>query len=211
MAKIQVLIEIGILVVSFIIGVIFFNLVNTDFKEEKKEQIDLIISQIINFIIFIWVGKVIFHWKLFLQDPFAVLAYPSNSEAFYIANILFIGSIFIQYYKKKLSLSRFILGFVPILLAGSFVYEFIQMQFFHKNTLLYLTLLLLLLILYVFLEKTVTNQLLLLSSWAIGLLILSYVLPFIMIYQFLVSRFYVILALMLSLATYGYYRRRKGI
>jgi|SRR5690625_598909 len=210
MAKVQVLIELGVLLGSFIFGILFYYFVTPATKEEKKEQIDLVSSQIINFVIFIWLGKILYHVKLFIQDPFAVLAYPSNSEAFYIATAIFVGTIAIQSYRKKISISSLVTVFTPVVIASSFLYEFIQMQFFQKNALIYLALLILLLFGYILLDKTAMNQSALIFTWAAGLLILSYLAPFIMIFQFLISRIFIIIVMIISLVSFGYYKRRKN-
>lgn len=211
MAKVQALIEISILLGSFLFGILFFYFASTYSKEEKKKKIDLVSSQFINYVIFIWLGKIIFHFKLFIQDPFAVLAYPSGSEAFYIATIIFVGSIGFQRYRGKISISDLLEVFVPVLIASSFMYEFIQMQFFQKNALPYLVLLIVLLIAYLLFEKTVAKQAILMLAWTMGLFILSFIAPFVMIFQFMITRVFILISILAMIAIYVYYRRRNEL
>lgn len=209
MAKVQALIEVGILLVSFLFGILFFYFASSADKLKKKEQIDLISSQLINYVIFIWLGKIIFHFPLFIQDPFAVLAYPSSTEAFYIATILFVGTVAFQRYRGKLSLYSLLAVFPPVVIASSFLYEFIQMQFFQKNALIYLGLHIALLIAYLLLEKNVTNQSILMFTWAAGLLLISFVAPFVMIFKFIISRSFIIIFMLVMIGVFLYYRRRN--
>jgi len=211
MARVQVLIEVGILLGSFIFGILFYYFISPTSKEEKKEQIDQVSSHLINFVIFVWAGKVIYHFKLFTQDPFAVLAYPSSAEAFYIAIVLFSGTIVYQIFRGKITLDSFLTVFTPVVIASSFVYEFIQMQFFQKNALLDLGLLIILILGYILLEKTVRNQLILIFSWATGLLIISFIAPFVMVFQFLVSPTLMITIMILSSVIFVFDQRRKDI
>lgn len=209
MAKVQILIEIGILLGSFLFGLIFFYLASPSPLPVKKERMDLMASQLINYVIFIWLGKIIFHIKLFLQDPFAVLAYPSSSEAFYIATLFFIGTILVQSYRGKLSITALLEVFVPVVIASSFMYEFIQMQFFEKDAFFYLLVFILLLIAYVILDKNLSNQILLFFLWATGLLFISFLAPFVMIFQFIVTRIFIIILMLIIIMVYLYYRRRN--
>src|SRR5690625_3451826 len=89
--------SIGIIIVSLAIGLITFYILNDLPKEKKKKYMEEFISQLVNFIIFIWVGKILLNISLFIQDPLAVLAYPGDSGAFYLA-VLFTAIIAV--YKK---------------------------------------------------------------------------------------------------------------
>src|SRR5690625_4872518 len=82
--------------VSFIAGFIFFYIFSNLHKTEKKEHIQEITSLIINFIIFIWIAKILLNFNLLIKDPFAGLAYPSNSNSFYLAIVFITVNIFIK-------------------------------------------------------------------------------------------------------------------
>ncbi|HLS36522.1 MAG TPA: hypothetical protein VK061_09805 [Bacillota bacterium] len=211
MARIQVLIEVGILVGSFLFGLLIYYFANSVPKEKKKQHIDLVISQMINFVIFIWIGKIIYQFRLFIQDPIAVLAYPSHAESFYIATVLFLINIGVQVYWKKFALKTFINVFIPVMIASAFLYEFIQMQLFEQQFISHFIVLIALLLCYVFMKKSTTNNLLLLFGWTLGLLIISYIDPFIMVFQYLISRIYIILTMVLALISYIYFYRRRGM
>lgn len=210
MAQIQVLIKIAILFGSFVFGFIVYYFVNPKTKK-LKEQVDFIGNYLITYVVFILVGKVLYHYKLFFKDPMAVLAYPSDSPAFYIGTILFIVAIIVQLYLEKLQLPSLIHIFVPVVVGGSFLYEFIQMQFYDKGALSYLIVHILLLVGYILLDRSVRNDLLILFGWMVGLVVLSFVEPFIMIFQFIVSIWFVLFMMIVIVVTYIYLSRRKGI
>src|SRR5690625_4050801 len=129
MARIQVLIEVGILVGSFLFGLLIYYFANSFSKEKKKQHIDLVISQMINFVIFIWIGKIIYQFRMFIQDPIAVLSYPGHAEFVYIATVLFLISIGVQVYWKKFDLKTYINVFIPVMNVSGFLYECIQTSF----------------------------------------------------------------------------------
>src|SRR5699024_4541182 len=116
-------IKIGSLVFSLLIGIVFFYITNQSTKQEKKQQLDQFISYLINFILFIWAGKIIIHISIFFQDPFAVLAYASDSRSVYIATILLVLQLIYRKIRKQLSVSQLVNTMIPIFLATSFIYE----------------------------------------------------------------------------------------
>src|SRR5690625_1193530 len=89
----QLLTLIAIIVMIFIIGLMFFYLTRPLSHVEIKQQIEEVISLLINFVIFIWIGKIVFRFSIFIEDPLAILAYPSDSSAFYVASLLIVVNI----------------------------------------------------------------------------------------------------------------------
>src|SRR5690625_1979708 len=116
---------VGIIVISFIVGFAFFYITSPLQKELKKAQLEEMFSQLVNFIIFIWVGKIIWNFSIFINDPLAILAYPSNSDAFYIAILLSAILLFYKNWKKKLNVILLITYFLPVFLLVFFLFVFI--------------------------------------------------------------------------------------
>src|SRR5699024_2275046 len=115
---------IGIIIISLAVGVIFYYFFNNQPKSEKKKYTDELISQLINFIIFVWVGKILLNLSVFIEDPLAVLAYPGDSNAFYLA-VLFTAIIVIyKGLRKNLNLFAFAESFTFVFLISLFFYEF---------------------------------------------------------------------------------------
>ncbi|MFD1031615.1 hypothetical protein [Metaplanococcus flavidus] len=126
MAIISKLTIISILVISFALAFLAFYLISPLSKEQRKEQIGEIISQLINFVLFLWLAKILLNLQLFVQDPLAVLAYPSNSEAFYLATLFTGVLLFYKRRQKKITGVLLAHSFLQVFLAASFFYEFIQ-------------------------------------------------------------------------------------
>jgi len=125
--SITILLKLGILLCSLVIGIIFFYVTKTTNRNEKKQQIDQFLSYLINFILFIWAGKIVLQLPLLFRDPFAILAYPSDSRAVYVATFLLIIQITYHLIRKKLHLFTLMETAIPIFTAALFMYEFLQM------------------------------------------------------------------------------------
>jgi len=123
-----ILMTIGILICSLIVGISFYYVINKSNRKEKKQQIDQFLSYAINFILFVWAGKVILQLPLFFQDPLAVLAYPSDSRSVYIATILLIIQITYHILRKQLHILTMIETTIPIFIATVFMHEFLQLM-----------------------------------------------------------------------------------
>src|SRR5690625_2965938 len=120
------LISFAIVIVSFIIGIISFYIMNPLPKAKRKQYIEELSSQVINFVLFIWVSKVILNLPLFFTDPIVVLSYPSNSHAFYLAVLFSSLLLLYKWAKKKINMVAFIESGILVFLVTSFSYELIQ-------------------------------------------------------------------------------------
>jgi|SRR5690625_3365898 len=212
MAIVAKLTSIGILAVSFLLAIIFYYMVSSKIKEDKLKIIEEVISTLINFVIYIWVAKIILDITTFLRDPFAVLAYPSDSRAFYLACVfLFLHSLYRA--KKDLQGVKIAVGsYVPIFLSASFFYEFIQ-TITGNNTFnsFYLALLFVLLILLVLGFGRWPEQIFhvsLLIAWGIGTLILAIRLPYMTIFGYLVSPLFISILLIMFIGLLIYNQRK---
>src|SRR5690625_4350813 len=188
MASVQVMISIATIIVSFVIGIIFFYITSPLPKKDKKWQIEEVISLVINFVIFIWVGKIIINFSLFIQDPLAVLAYPSNSTAFYLAVLFLAMNVLYKMKRKGFKPKPILITCIPIFLVANFSYEFIQ-GFIHEGayTWSYLGLLMVLILLYLFLFEKFPEKMVfvLLLGWVIGQVTLAFILPYITIFGYI--------------------------
>lgn len=126
MPSISVLKSIGILIISFLIGIVLFYVISNDEKEEKKKQIENVVSLSINFVIYVWLGKIILKLNVFIKDPLAVLAYPSTSQTIYMATLFTIVNLLYRKFRHSEKIAPIMYTFIPIFLGASFVYEFLQ-------------------------------------------------------------------------------------
>src|SRR5699024_4273883 len=167
--------SIGIIFASLAIGLIIFHTLSDLPKEKKRKHMEELISQLVNFIIFIWVGKILLNISLFIQDPLAVLAYPGDSGAFYLAVLFTAITVIYKTSRKKLDIPVFAETFLHIFLVASFFYEFIQMILGdHTYSFGYMVVLAMLLILFFVMRGRISLFVLLitiLAGWVAGVLV----------------------------------------
>ncbi|GAA0287343.1 hypothetical protein GGQ92_000848 [Gracilibacillus halotolerans] len=209
MAIASKLTSIGFIIGSFAIGILSYYLFAEQSKKEKKKHIEEIISQLINLVIFIWVGKILLNLSIFLSDPLSILAYPSDSSAFYFAIGLSSITFIYQSIRKKKEIIPIIEAFIPIFLISSFVYEFSQYVINDNATSFgYIILLGILIILFLFLN--VSHKLLaLVMVWSVGLLILSTIQPFVMVFGYIMEPWFIGLLFVMSTVIISFANRRE--
>ncbi len=212
MAITSKLAAVGIIVASIVAGFLSFYIISNLPKETKKKQIEELTSQFINFIIFIWLGKIIVNFSTFIKDPLAVLAYPSDSNAFYLA-VLFSGILLVYKTKRKQLDGRiFIHAFLHVFLVASFSFEFIQLVWNNNHLALgYLILLAMLLVfLFVFNDKLTATKLsvILFILWTSGVILLSFFQPFVTVFGYNVSPVFAGILFIISLS-YLLLKQRK--
>ncbi|OZU88621.1 hypothetical protein CIL03_09995 [Virgibacillus indicus] len=213
MATVDKIMSIGIIVISIAAGLIFFYLVSDLSRKKRKLLIEEMVAQLINFIIFIWLGKIILNVFIFIKDPLAILAYPSDSDAFSIA--LLFSAIVLIYKSKRKEIDVFLLieSFLSVFLVASFLYEFIQLVW-NNNTysLGNLGLFTVLLVLYLLIRDRVPVSkviIVMLIGFSAGILLLSYIQPFATVFGYIMAPWFVSLFFIISLSTIIYQQRKK--
>ncbi len=188
-------ISIAIIVVAILLGLIVYYVMSGLPKAQKRKHLDELVSQLINFVIYIWVGKILLNLSLFFSDPMAVLAYPSNAESFYIAVLLSGITIAIQAYRKKLEALPLLIAFTEVFLISSFLYEFIQLIWEDNSFALGYTVLSgILIVIYYWLRENITihyNLMLILTVWSIGMMVLALTQPFVTLFGYLMKPWFI--------------------
>lgn len=202
MVVVSKLMSFGMIALSMVVGFISFYIMSDLSKDQKNRHVEEMMSQLINFIIFIWLGKVVLNFSVFIKDPLAILAYPSNSEAFYLA-VLFSALLLVYKSKRqRLDVQAFIESFLPVFLVASFVYEFIQLVWNHNTYAFgYLVLLTVLLVLFFLIrERLATNMLIMmiLTVWSAGMLLLTFMQPFVTVFGFIMAPWFIGLFFIIS-------------
>lgn len=148
-----------LLVASFVIGILFFWLTSPMEKKEKNDQIDHVTSILLTFILVLIGSKIILKWSLFIDDPIAVLAFPSESTSFYIAFVgllLYVGYLFKVKNKSMVNMS---LSFFIVFLMSSFSFLIGQLLVMKTDvSIIELSVHFLLLILWLLLQTKLRNQ-----------------------------------------------------
>ena len=213
MAVMNKLTEIGLIIVSLAIGFLTFYLLSDLSKDMKKKQIDELLSQLINFVILVWVGKIVINLQTFIIDPFSVLAYPSDSKAFYFAVAAITLILLYKRIRKNFDLITFIHSFIYVFLFGSFVYEFIEVVFYnHPFAIGQLILISILIAIFLFIKtrfKVIDQIFILLTSLTIGILILIFNQPFITVFNYTIELWFVVLFYLVNSIGLMIYKRKR--
>ncbi|WP_273833533.1 hypothetical protein [Guptibacillus sedimenti] len=209
------LISIGIISLSLMIGLGTFYVISDLSKQKRREHIEEIVSQLINIILYIWMGKIILNFSLFIKDPLAILAYPSNSHAFYFAILL---STLVTLLKSKYPSNNkpyFIESLVFVLLVTAFTYEFIQMVW-NSNAYAYETLIVVgfLLVLFISLREKIASSTLLIvtiTAWSGGMVLLDFIQPIVTLFGYIITPWFVGLFYLISMFIIINKRRRERL
>lgn len=133
MPSTTIIISLAIIIVSFFVGIISYYVLAHEKKERRKQQIEDIVSLSINFVIYIWLGKIIVNFSKFFTDPLAILAYPSNSYAVYVATLLMCVNLLYRKLRHNEEVGIIAEAFIPVFLIASFTYEFLQLVVEHHS------------------------------------------------------------------------------
>lgn len=205
---------VGMLVISFIIGMAFFFFTNQSSIEQRKKQLESVLLLIINFVIFVWISKIILNLSLFVSDPLAVLAYPSPSTAFYLATAFLVTNIIYRVWRHNMNVMEWLEAFTPVFLAAAFSYEFFDMLgSAHPSGIIRLIFLMGLLVVYLILDRKVSSAkraLLLMTVWALGQFILSFIDPQVALFGYRLSKWFS-LAIVIVFVGYIFYNQRKQV
>lgn len=208
------LISILITISSIFGGILAFYIMSDLPKEQRKKHIDEITSQLINFVLFIWMGKIILNFPIFISDPLAILAYPSDSSAFYLA-VLF-SSLFLFYKSQRgqMNMLLFIQPFIFVFLVASFLYEFIQFTWYdNPYSFGYMVLLAILLILFLTAQGRIGSHILisaLLIGWSLGIYIITIIQPFVTVFGYMMTPWFVGLFFAVSFTQLILNQRKSG-
>lgn len=207
--------SIAIIILSWGMGLLTYYLLSDLAKEKKKTYTEEVLGQLINFVIYIWVGKIILNFSTFIVDPLAILSYPSDSNAFYVAILLSVSTILIQSKRGRIDAWPFMNAFTHIFLTASFVYEFMQI-IWHNNTFSigYMGLVALLVIAFVVLRDLVSPHwlnLLIFFAWTIGSLALALIMPIIMVFGYTIAPWFFVLMFMICCVLMVFQKKREGV
>lgn len=205
MPSLTILFSIGQYVISLLVGIGFYY-INTQ-QIDKKQAVDIVSSYLINFILYIWLAKIIVFLPLFVTDPFAVLAYPSDSRMFYLASVFTVIHGFIAWKRNKLPVSLLVEAAIPIFFMSSFIYEFMEVVFNqYQQSWSTLILTSILLMCYVFIKNI--NPVLLVGIWAFVQTLYGFYFSYTTLFGYTLSPYYFIVIVMVTVIIMGLRRSR---
>jgi hypothetical protein len=185
--------ELIILMGSFIVGLLFFRLISPYSKSETKKRMDEVGNLFIVFVVSLWIGKILTNFTTFIHDPLPLLAYPSDSKAFYIAvglSVIYARFKIASEYREVIDL---LFAWLIVFFTASFTHGFMQMNVGTAGfAWQYLGLLVLLIILYILQQDRLSKETLVffgIGSWSLGQWLLS-IFSYTTIFQFNLSHWF---------------------
>ncbi|WP_185907914.1 hypothetical protein [Psychrobacillus soli] len=206
--------SIAIIILSWSMGFLTYYFISDLAKEKKKINMEEILGQLVNFVIFIWLGKIILNFSIFIVDPLAILSYPSNSHAFYVAVLFSLITMVIQSKRRRIDVLPLLNAFTHIFLIASFVYEFMRV-IWNNNTysIGYIGLVALLIVAFVVMRDFVSPHwlnLLIFLGWTIGSLGLAVKMPIMMVFGYTMAPWFLVLMLIISCLLIIYQKKKEG-
>ncbi|SHM65851.1 hypothetical protein [Gracilibacillus kekensis] len=125
--------ELIMIIASFVIGCILFYFLSPFDKKQTRQLLDTASNILFTLIISLWIGKVLWNIDVFLSDPMAVLTYPSNTMALYLALILTIGYSWWKWIRTFRSYQGHLYVLITIFLLASFLHSFMEQIFFQTS------------------------------------------------------------------------------
>lgn len=169
-------------------------------KKVKKQVVDDILGHIIRLVLIMWAIKIVRHFSLFLTDPLAILAYPSDTNTFYLALVFVLVIAWLEGRWKKKDVFSLLPPFFYMLFITLFIYEsyvlFIQQSLYSFP---YYLVLASILISYLIVpqKRTIWNQTWwAVSIWTLGSLVIFPVQPLVTIVQFRMTPIFALLLFM---------------
>ncbi|MGD7044831.1 hypothetical protein [Jeotgalibacillus proteolyticus] len=213
MPSTAIIASILILVISFIFGIVTFYFVSDIQKDLRKKRSEEVSSQIINVILFIWLAKVLLNLPVFIGDPLAILAYPGDKNAFYLA-VFFSGAlIFHRTREGKIDGLAVAQALTYVIVPAAFMYEFLQFTWngevnAFRGIILYAVLLAVLLSLQ---GRFSTYRLLsiAITGWAAGMLLIMTFQPYVTMFGYLMEPWFILLFFVIGQFIILFYSRRR--
>lgn len=203
------------IILSLIVGILaFYLLVSNESATQKKKLAEEMTSRLINFVIFVWVSKILLKFSVFIKDPMAIIAYPSNSSAVYLAVFFSTVSLVYQVKRQRIEILSYLNSIMQVFLIASFVYEFIQTVWANNSySIGYMVLSALLLIIYLLIRtRLATHKLLIiiLIGWTAGTLALALVKPIIMLFGYTIAPWFIFVISIVYLLIIIFHRKKAA-
>ncbi|HLR54841.1 MAG TPA: hypothetical protein VK078_08965 [Pseudogracilibacillus sp.] len=210
MASTTMMVSIAILIISTAgamgLYYISFNLP----KRERKQHIEIVTSYGIQFVIYMWVGKILVSLPKAIADPLSVLAYPGDSWAFYTATVLTLTHLWIQSKRQKVRPRLLFQGFVPIFFLASLIFEFLQITVEGSSINAYFVGIIIITLVMMFVYQNKAADVvysLFMIIWAAGSGLLGFVKGYVVIFDYVLQPWYFILLALLFIGIFIYMKR----
>lgn len=200
-----------IIIVSFTIAFFLFRLISPFDNQTIKNHLDVIVDLLIFTFFSILGAKIILNIQLLMSEPIAVLSYPSDANALYLASFVVVGRIYWIVKKQRVNWRPFFDSLTRFLLLSHFFSLFGMMLFSNQSAILYQLALHFIgsVLLIWFGEKAKDDRFMTLLVVAIGLTSASLGLfyPIVFFGYYVHPSYYLLIALF---SAYQFYQMRRG-
>lgn len=202
-----------IIIASFLIIFLLFRLISPYDKETIKRDLDRVTDLLLFTILAIIVTKIVLNFQLFLSEPIAVLAYPSDAKDLFFASLVVIVRIVWLVKKKTVIWPTFFDSLTRFLLFSHFISLFGFTIISNEQVLLYqLAIHFMLLIGFIwFGEKTKDQRFIPLTVIIFGFTqaILGIIYPVIFFGYYVGAGYYALIGLIGVQQLYQVYKKRR--
>lgn len=214
MASTTMMVSIAILIISTAgamgLYYISFNLS----KRERKQHIEIVTSYGIQFVIYMWVGKVLVSLPKAIADPLSVLAYPGDSRAFYTATLLILLHLWIQSKRQRVRPELLFQGFIPIFFFASLIFEFLQITVEGSSLNVYFLGITAMTLVMMFVYQNKSADVIyswLMIIWATGSSLLGFLKGYVVIFDYVLKPWYFVLLTLFFIGILVYIKRGSAI
>lgn len=211
MATTTALLFVGKFALSFIFAIIMFYIMDEEDAKVKRKKIDDLLSLLLQFIIYIWLAKMIWDLPMLFRHPFSVLAYPSNSTHFYTATVLTSLHFYWQHRHDKSAIQARLNMFIRVALLALFMYEFLEIILNPYTQLdLYFVLLTVIVALMTLYQKKAWATPLMFNIWLLMVFILSLSKGYYQVFNYFIHPIYFIVMLIGLSSLYLILNKSRG-
>jgi|GEM_PF-971497 len=201
----DVMISTVIMAMSFAAGSGIYYIISEEEDGKKQAALGEGLSTLINFILFIWLSKLIVNFPQFISEPLTILAYPGGSQTFYLAFLLNSVLYVYRYRTKKIDTREQLVTFSMVFLMSSIIYELIQFVWNeNESSFGYLLLLSFLLIILLIMQDKMKSDFLtmtLITMWSAGIFLLLVFFPVVTVFGYIIRPWFVVLFLIIGNST----------
>lgn len=203
-----------ITIVSIIAGGLFYRYYSRFAKEKQKQMEDSLFSLLLTFVFTYFFGKIVFHFSLFIQDPPAILAYPSGKNEFYLAAVLTFVHAMSLLRKRKMDgrelLFSGLMVFLPALLLKTFLDTMLLQSGMVLPIILELVVLSVFVLLFAFHIFKTSDVIYIWVAWILSKWLLVFIAPFPTLFGVMVDSWF-LLALIAAAIVIEILTRRKVV
>ncbi len=114
-----------VLVISILVSMLLFRFLHPFNERKGKQYVDEIGTIFIGIAVSIIIGKILLNVSEFITDPIAILAYPSDSKAFYIGLLFVVVYVKWRVIRSYDHFEELFFSWMFVFFAASFLYEFV--------------------------------------------------------------------------------------